>query len=71
VAIRTGVGSVLVDDGEIIAPRTLLWQRQRLAVEHAAAASLAVLLAGSYQPKEDERVAVVLCGANTDLTDLV
>lgn len=70
VATRTGAGSVLVDDGDIIAARTLLWEHYRLAVEYGGAAALAALLSGAYEPGEGERVAVVLCGANTDPASL-
>jgi threonine dehydratase len=70
VATRAGVGSVLVDDADIVSARRLLWDNYRLAVEHGTAAALAALLTGAYQPREGERIAVVLCGANTDVTDL-
>ncbi|GAA1193078.1 serine/threonine dehydratase [Prauserella alba] len=70
VATRTGVTSVLVDDADIVAARTLLWQKFRLVVEHGTAAAPAALLAGAYRPAAGERVAVVLCGANTDPSDL-
>jgi threonine dehydratase len=70
VAARTGVRSVLVDDADIIAARRLLWDRYRLAVEHGAAAALAALTTGAYRPEDGERVAVVLCGANTDPSSL-
>jgi threonine dehydratase len=70
VAARTGVRSVLVDDADIVAARRLLWDRYRLAVEHGAAAALAGLLSGAYRPAGSERVAVVLCGANTDPSSL-
>jgi threonine dehydratase len=66
VAGRTGVRSVLVDDADIIAARQLLWDQYRLAVEPGGATALAALLTGAYQPSETERIAVVLCGANTD-----
>ena len=66
VAERTGVRSVLVDDADIIAARQLLWDRYRLPVEHGGATALAALLAGAYRPSDGERIAVVLCGANTD-----
>lgn len=66
VAVRTGVRSVLVDDTDIVGARTLLWDRYRLVVEHGAAAALAALTSGAYRPSSDERVVVVLCGANTD-----
>jgi threonine dehydratase len=66
VATRTGVRSVLVDDADIIAARQMLWDRYRLAVEHGGATAFAALAAGAYQPGDGERVAVVVCGANTD-----
>ncbi len=66
VAERTGVRSVLVDDADIIAARQTLWDRYRLAVEHGGATAFAALLAGAYQPGDGERIAVVVCGANTD-----
>jgi threonine dehydratase len=70
VARRAGAGSVLVDDADIVSARRLLWDSYRLAVEHGTAAALAALLTGAYQPREGERLAVVLCGANTDISDL-
>jgi threonine dehydratase len=66
VAVRTGVRAVLVSDEDIVAARSLLWQEYRIIVEHAAAAAFAALHSGAYVPAEDERVAVILCGANTD-----
>lgn len=70
VAIRTGVRSVLVDDADIIAARQYLWDGYRLATEHGGATALAALLAGAYQPEPGERIAIVLCGANTDAATL-
>lgn len=70
VATRTGAGSVLVDDSDIIAARRLLWERYRLVVEHGPAAALAALTSGAYRPRDGERIAVVLSGANTDPGDL-
>lgn len=66
VAVRTGVQSVLVSDDDIVAARRLLWDHYRLVVEHGAAAALAALTSGAYVPSPDERLVVVLCGANTD-----
>ncbi|MGW4247030.1 serine/threonine dehydratase [Nocardia sp. NPDC004722] len=62
---------VLVTDKQISAARQTLWDCRRLAVEHAAATALAALLSGAYVPTPGERVAVIICGANTDPTDLV
>jgi threonine dehydratase len=70
VAGRTGVRSVLVEDTEIVEARRLLWQRYRVVVEAGAAAPVAALISGRYRPAPGERVAVVLCGANTDPADL-
>ena len=70
VARRTGVTSVLVDDAAIVAARRLVWDRYRLALETGAAAAVAALACGAYVPADEERVAVILCGANTDPGDL-
>ena len=69
VATRTAV-SVLVTDDDIITARRLLWSRWRIPVEHGAAAAFAALTSGSYIQDPLERLAVVLCGANTNLADL-
>ncbi|MCW2783981.1 MAG: threonine/serine dehydratase [Marmoricola sp.] len=71
VAVATGVGSVLVTDEDLLAARRTLWDYRRIVVEHGAAAPLAALLSEAYVPVPDERVVVVLCGANTDPSDLV
>lgn len=68
---RLDVRSVLVDDEAISTARHQLWDRYRLAVETGAAAPLAALINGRYQPELGERIAIVLCGANTDPSDLV
>ncbi len=70
VARRTGVESVLVDDDAILEARRRVWDRYRLALEPGAAAPVAALLTGAYRPDADEQMAVVLCGANTDPSDL-
>jgi threonine dehydratase len=70
VAGRAGVRSVLVDDDDVVAARRRLWERLRLVVEHGAATVIAALLCGAYVPDRGERVAAVLCGANTPLDDL-
>jgi threonine dehydratase len=70
VAVRTGVRSVLVTDNAIIAARRLLWDHHRIAIEHGTAAALAALHSNAYRPAAGERIAILLCGANTDPTDL-
>lgn len=66
VAVRTGVTSVLVSDEDVVAARRTLWEEHRIVVEHGAATAYAALTGGAYAPDPDERVVVVLCGANTD-----
>ncbi len=71
VATRLGVRSVLVDDDAIMAARQATWDRYRVVLEAGAAAPVAALLSGAYRPADGERIAIVLCGANTDPSDLV
>ena len=54
----------LVSDEAIVAAQRALWDRLRIVVEPGGAAALAALLSGRYCPAPDERVAVLLCGAN-------
>ena len=70
-ARRTGAYSVLVSDKAIVEQRQALWDNFRIVTEHAAATALAALSTGAYTPAEGEKVAVILCGANTDPSDLV
>ncbi|QFG21661.1 threonine/serine dehydratase [Actinomadura sp. WMMB 499] len=70
VASRTGVRPVLVSDDAIVEARRAIWDGYRIAVEHGTAAAVAALRTGAYRPAPDERVAVVLCGANTDPSSL-
>ncbi|MFF6777119.1 serine/threonine dehydratase [Streptomyces sp. NPDC012637] len=70
-ARQDDVRTLLVPDAEIVRVRRALWADHRLVVEHAAATALAGLTGGGYRPSPGEKVCVVLCGANTDPTDLV
>ncbi|MEM6588790.1 MAG: threonine/serine dehydratase [Pseudomonadota bacterium] len=54
----------LVSDDAIAAAQALLWRETRQLVEPAGAAALAALTSGAYQPAQDERVAVLICGGN-------
>jgi threonine dehydratase len=62
--------SVLVSDDEIVQARHALWHDYRIASEFGAATAYAALVSGRYLPADGERVAVVVCGANTDPTSL-
>ncbi|MCC3770887.1 threonine/serine dehydratase [Streptomyces sp. UNOC14_S4] len=73
VAQEGDVTSVLVPDAAIVGARRALWDERRVAVEHAGAAAFAALAGpdAAYVPAAGEKVAVVLCGANTDPGDLI
>jgi threonine dehydratase len=64
------IPSVLVDDDAIVDARRRLWEDYRIVVEHGTAAAYAALTSGVYRPTPGERVVVLLCGANTDPSDL-
>jgi threonine dehydratase len=57
--------SVLVSDGDIRSAQIALWDKARVVAEPGGTAAFAALLAGKYAPEPDERVAVVVSGANT------
>jgi threonine dehydratase len=56
---------VLVTDDAILQAQEALWSSLRLVTEPGGAAAFAALLSGRYKPQAGERVAVLLCGANT------
>jgi threonine dehydratase len=56
----------LLDDAAIRAAQQAMWQELRLAVEPAAALPLAALRSGVVKLRSDERVLLVICGANVD-----
>jgi threonine dehydratase len=70
VAQRHVQDALLLDDAAIRAAQRWLWSELKLAVEPAAALGLAALQTGVYVPRADERVCLVLCGANVDPTQL-
>ena len=56
---------VLVTDDAIREAQGALWSKLRVVAEPGGAAAFAALLSRRYQPSKGERVAVLLCGANT------
>jgi threonine dehydratase len=56
----------LVSDETIRRAQKFLWDETRLVTEPGGAAAFAALLSGAYRPAADERVAVLVCGANTE-----
>ncbi len=58
--------SVLVSEDDIVEAQRWLWSSTRLAVEPAAATTVAALRAGAYRPEPDGNVVCVLSGGNVD-----
>ncbi|MEN9628631.1 MAG: hypothetical protein RJA10_1858, partial [Pseudomonadota bacterium] len=70
VAQRFVADSHLLGDDDIRAAQRRLWKDFHLAVEPGAALGPAALWAGIVKPAPDERIALVLCGANVDPASL-
>ncbi|MGZ4110521.1 MAG: threonine/serine dehydratase [Actinomycetota bacterium] len=62
---------VLVPDDAIRDAQRRLWRDLHVVAEPGGAATLAAILTGAYRPAHDERVAVILCGANADPASVV
>ncbi len=60
----------LVPDDAIVSAQRLLWEKLRIAAEPGGAAALAALVSGRYKPRAEEKVGVLVCGANVDLATL-
>ena len=56
---------LLVSDDAIQQAQAALWSTLRVVAEPGGAAAFAALLSGRYRPAPDERVGVLICGANT------
>ncbi|WP_375306981.1 threonine/serine dehydratase [Bradyrhizobium sp. A11] len=57
---------VLVSDDAIRQAQAALWSHLRLVAEPGGAAAFAAVLSGRYRPSPAERIAVLVCGANTN-----
>lgn len=66
VATAQGVTSLLVTDEDIRGARRTLWDSLRIAAEPGGATAFAALQSGAYVPAAGERVAVLVCGGNSD-----
>ena len=56
---------VLVTDDAIRNAQKALWETVRLVAEPGGSAAFSALLSCAYQPQPNERVGVVISGANT------
>ncbi len=61
--------TVLVTDDSIREAQQRLWKVMRVVAEPGGAASFAALTSGRYVPNSNERVGVLICGANTVAVD--
>ena len=59
---------VLVADAAIAEAQARPWSDVSIVAEPGGAAAFAALLSGAYRPAQGERVGVLVCGANADLT---
>jgi threonine dehydratase len=66
IAQRSVNSVILVSDDDIRQAQQILWDSVRLVVEPGGAAAFAVLTSGKYVPAYAERIAVILCGGNTN-----
>jgi threonine dehydratase len=57
----------LISDDDIRNAQRHLWREMQLVTEPGGAAAFAALLSGAYKPEKDERVGIVVCGANTSM----
>jgi threonine dehydratase len=58
-----------VPDAAIHDAQRLLWSALRVVAEPGGAAAMAAVAFGHYRPAAGERVAVLLCGANSGAVD--
>jgi threonine dehydratase len=64
-------GVVLVTDRAIAEAQRRLWADMSVIAEPGGAAAFAAIASGVYRPESDERVGVLVCGANADPAALV
>jgi threonine dehydratase len=57
---------LLVTDDEIRAAQRLMWDRLRIVAEPGGAAALAGVLSPGYDARPGARIAVIVCGGNTE-----
>lgn len=63
--------SILVSDDAVRTAQRALWEELRVVAEPSGATALAALMCGAYKPAAGERVATLVCGANTDPATVV
>jgi threonine dehydratase len=61
---------VLVGDNAIVEAQRCLWADVSVIAEPGGAADFAAIASGAYRPEPEERVGILVCGANADLAAL-
>ena len=61
------IKTLLLKDSDIAFAQKLLWNKFRQFVEPAASTALAAITSGTYIPEKDEKIAILICGANPPL----
>ena len=62
---------VLVDEGSIVKAQQLLWDELRIVAEPAGVVPIAALISKRYVPQPEEKVGIVICGGNTNLSEFI
>ncbi|MEL7070459.1 MAG: threonine/serine dehydratase [Cyanobacteria bacterium J06581_3] len=62
--------TVLVDEDSIVQAQKLLWDELRVIAEPAGVVPIAALISGRYQPAPKEKVGVLICGGNVNLSSI-
>ena len=64
-----GATNIVVTDNEVVMAKDFLWDRFRLVAEPSAVVPAAALLSGRFVPPPGAHVGVIVCGANTSLSN--
>jgi threonine dehydratase len=70
VAKKLVAESVLVTDDAVRKAQRALWEELHVVAEPSGAAGVAALMTGAYRHAAGERVATLICGANTELASI-
>jgi threonine dehydratase len=70
VAKKLVAESVLVSDDAVRKAQRALWEELHVVAEPSGAAGVAALMTGAYRRAAGERVATLICGANTELASI-
>ena len=69
-ALEGRVQSVLVSDQAILDARRQLWEEVGVVAETGGATALAALTSGAFVAEPNSVLSVIVCGSNTDPSDL-